>query len=297
VPGLTFVCTAGTAAARGARIIFADIDPSTLCLSPAAVEAKITSRTKAIIPVHFAGLAADVAGFDTITEKCGIPVIYDAAHAVGTKFNGSGIGGTGKANCYSFQSNKNMTTLGEGGAVTSNDAAFAEKVRGLKTFGYVYGSQLRVTQIGFNYRMTKPQAATGITQLAKIDRVLELRLARFQQMHALLKDVPEIIRPAGIEPGHGCHLYVARLDTDAVKCGRAAFLKHLKDEWGVACANHYPAVWSWEALEQVDYDNSDTPVTHLAVEQVMSLPLFPSTTQDDVEYIAHALKQSVSALK
>jgi len=297
VPGLTFVCTGGTAAARGARIVFADIDAATLYLSPSAVEAKITPRTKAVIPVHFAGLAADIAGFDAITEKHGIPIIYDAAHAVGTTYNGAGIGGTGRANCYSFQSNKNMTTLGEGGAVTTNDAEFAEQVRGLKTFGYVYGPQLRVTQIGFNYRMTKPQAATGVTQLAKIDRVLELRLARFRQMHERLVEVPEIIRPAGIEAGHGCHLYVARLDTDAVSFERAAFLKHLKDEWGVACANHYPAVWSWEAFEQVDYDNSDTPETHKAVEQVMSLPLFPSTTEEDVEYIAHAMKETIAALR
>lgn len=296
-PGLTFVCTAGTAAARGAKIIFADIDPATMCLSPAAVEAKITPRTKAIIPVHFAGLSADIAGFDAITEKHGIPIIYDAAHAVGTKYNGVGIGGTGLANCYSFQSNKNMTTLGEGGAVTSNDTEFAEKVRGLKTFGYVYGPQLRVTQIGYNYRMTKPQAATGITQLAKIDRVLQLRLARFQQMQELLADVPEIIRPAGIAPGHGCHLYVARLDTDKVSFSRPDFLKHLKEEWGVACANHYPAVWSWEAFEQVDYENSDTPETHKAVEQVMSLPLFPTTTEDEVEYIAHAIKETIAALQ
>jgi dTDP-4-amino-4,6-dideoxygalactose transaminase len=297
VPGLTFVCTAGTAAARAAKIVFADVDASTLCLSPAAVEAKITDKTKVIIPVHFAGHAADIAGFDALSKKYGIPVIYDAAHAVGTKFNGKGVGGAGLANCYSFQSNKNMTCLGEGGAVTSDDAEFSEKVRGLKTFGYVYGgAALRVTQIGFNYRMTKPQAVTGITQLNKIDRVIAQRLERFQQMSTLLEGVDEIIRPAGIEDGHGCHLYVARLDTDKVSFSRADFLKHFKDEWGVACANHYPAVWSWEAMDSVEYDKGDTPVTHDAVQQVFSLPLFPSTTHDDVEYIAHALKETIVAL-
>jgi dTDP-4-amino-4,6-dideoxygalactose transaminase len=298
VPGLTFVCTAGTAAARGAKIIFADVDESTLCLSPQAVEAKITDKTRVIIPVHFAGLAADVAGFEAITQKYGIPVIYDAAHAVGTKWNGKGVGGAGQASCYSFQSNKNMTCLGEGGAVTSDNAVFSEKVRGLKTFGYVYGGpSLRVTQIGFNYRMTKPQAATGITQLAKIDRVIAMRLERFQQMSALLESVDEIICPAGIETGHGCHLYVARLDTEKVNFSRADFLKHLKQEWGVATANHYPAVWSWEAFENVDYDNSDTPQTHKAVQQVLSLPLFPSTSEDDVEYVAHAVKETIAELR
>ena len=190
-----------------------------------------------------------------------------------------------------------MTCLGEGGAVTSNDAEFAEQVRGLKTFGYVYGGpSLRVTQIGFNYRMTKPQAATGITQLNKIDRVIAQRLERFQQMSTLLQGINEIIAPAGIKAGHGCHLYVARLDTDKVDFSRPEFLKHLKDEWGVACANHYPAVWSWEAMETVKYDKSDTPVTHQAVQQVFSLPLFPSTTSDDVIYIAHALKETITAL-
>lgn len=296
VPGLTFVCTAGTAAARGAKIIFADVDPHTLCLSPNAVEAKITSRTKAIIPVHFGGLAADIDGFAAITRKHGIPVIYDAAHAVGTRFSGQGIGGAGLASCYSFQSNKNMTTLGEGGAVTSNDAEFAEKIRGLKTFGYVYGKQIRVTQIGFNYRMTKVQAATGLTQLDKIDRVISQRLARFRQLNELLNDVEELILPAGIEAGHGCHLYVARLDTGKVSFSRADFLGHLKDQWGVACANHYPAVWSWEAFADVAYDNTHTPVTHEAVQQVMSLPLFPSTSHADVEYIATAIKATTAAL-
>jgi dTDP-4-amino-4,6-dideoxygalactose transaminase len=298
VPGLTFVCTAGTAAARGAKIIFADVDESTLCLSPQAVESKITDKTKVIIPVHFAGLAADIAGFEAITQKYGIPVIYDAAHAVGTKYKGRGVGGAGKASCYSFQSNKNMTCLGEGGAVTSDDAEFSEKVRGLKTFGYVYGGpSLRVTQIGFNYRMTKPQAATGITQLNKIDRVIAVRLERFQQMSTLLREVDEIICPAGIEEGHGCHLYVARLDTEKVNFSRADFLKHLKQEWGVATANHYPAVWNWEALENVDYENRDTPQTHKAVQQVLSLPLFPSTREDDVEYIAHAIKETIAELR
>ena len=115
-------------------------------------------------------------------------------------------------------------------------------------------------------------------------------------MHAALAEVEELILPAGIENGHGCHLYVARLNTDKVPFSRADFLAHLKSEWGVACANHYPAVWSWEAFENMDYDNSNTPETHKAVQQVMSLPLFPSTSEDDVEYIAQAIKETVAAL-
>ncbi len=292
---LTFVCTAGCAVARGARVVFADVDPGTLCLDPDDVLRRLTPRTRAIIPVHFAGLAADCARFDSITRESGVPVVYDAAHAVAAKYDGRPIGGRGKASCYSFQSNKNMTTLGEGGAVTSDDEEFAEKVRQLKTFGYVYGKEVRVVSVGFNYRLTKAQAAVGLTQLAKIDRVTETRLRVFRRVDGLLAGVEEIIRPAGIESGHGCHLYVARLDTDKVPFDREAFLQVLKRNYGVSCGNHYPAVWSWDAFAQQGYSESaaNCPSAARACDQVFSLPLFPHTTGDDCEYIVWAIKQSL----
>jgi dTDP-4-amino-4,6-dideoxygalactose transaminase len=293
---LTFVCTATCAIALGAKIVFADIDPRTMCLNPHSVRQRITGKTKAIIPVHFAGLAADCDAFDQITRETGVPVIYDAAHAVGTRSGGRPIGGRGKASCYSFQSNKNMTTLGEGGAVTTDDDAFAEVVRQKKTFGYVYGASLRVASVGFNYRMTKPQCAVGVSQLKKIGRVIAERLAVFQEMDRLLAEVPEVIRPGGIEAGHGCHLYVARLDTDKARCSREAFLKVLKDQYKVACANHYPAVWTWEALANLGYNEAaaDCPLAAKACSQVLSLPLFPRTTMEDCAYIAWAVKESVA---
>jgi UDP-4-amino-4-deoxy-L-arabinose-oxoglutarate aminotransferase len=298
VPGLTFVCTAGTAVARGARVRFADIDKQTMCLSPEAVEAKVTEKTKAIIPVHFAGHPADIEGFGKISSKYGIPIVYDAAHAVGTKHLGKGVGGAGLASCYSFQSNKNMTTLGEGGAITTDDGDFAERVRGLKTFGYVYGGpQLRVTQIGFNYRMTKAQAAAGLTQLSKIDRVIEERLVRFQRLWDALAECEEIVLPPRFEEGHGCHLFVVRLDRELSGVSRDRFLRHLKEEWLVTCAIHYPAVWSWEAFANVDHENADTPETHRAVEEVFSLPVFPTTTFEDLDYVSHAVRETLAHLK
>jgi dTDP-4-amino-4,6-dideoxygalactose transaminase len=291
---LTFVCTATSALARGAKVVFADIDPATLCLDPSDVWRRMTPRTKAILPVHFAGLSADCDAFDAITAA-GVPVVYDAAHAVGTRFRGQPIGGRGRANCYSFQSNKNMTTLGEGGAVTTNDEAFAEIVRQKKTFGYVYGSKLRVATIGFNYRLTKPQCAVGLTQLAKIGQIIARRLEVFQEMHQLLEDVPEIIRPAGIEPGHGCHLYVARLDSQRAGFDRATFLGVLKNRYRVSCGDHYPAVWSWEALASLGYSeqSADCPRAARAAREVFSLPLFPHTTSEDCQYIAWAIRASL----
>ena len=292
---LTFVCSATCATARGAGIVFADIDPTTLCLDPKSVRERISEKTKAIIPVHFAGLAADCDAFDAITQETGIPIIYDAAHAVSAKHCGRPIGGRGKANCYSFQSNKNMTTLGEGGAVTSNDEEFAERIRQKKTFGFVYTPKTRLASTGFNYRLTKAQYAVGLTQLAKIDRVVARRLEVFASMHDLLAGVEEIIRPGGIALGHACHLYVVRLDTTKVAFSREAYLETLKGKYRVGYTIHYPAVWSWDAIAELGYkaEMANCPVAAQACSQVFSLPLFPHTRREDCEYVAWAMKQAL----
>ncbi|MCC7350875.1 MAG: DegT/DnrJ/EryC1/StrS family aminotransferase [Phycisphaerales bacterium] len=295
---LTFVCTATCAIAQGAKVVFADVDRQTLCLDPEAVRRKITPKTKAIIPTHFAGHPADIEAFDRLSRDSGVPVIYDAAHAVGATFNGKPIGGAAKASCYSFQSNKNMTTLGEGGAITSADPEFLEQARRKKTFGYVYGKQLRVASIGFNYRMTKPQLAVGLTQLAKAARVNAIKREKFRAMSRLLAGVGELTLPAGFEgEGHGAHLYVLRLDTDKAAFTRDALRTHLKDKHGVATSLHYPAVWTWEAFDDLEYDRSDCRQAERACEQVVSLPIFPQTSDDDLNYIAWAIKQSLTELK
>ncbi len=294
---LTFVCTAGTAVARGAKVVFADIDPYTLNLNPEKVREKITDRTKAIIPVHFAGLSCDMDAFDEISKETGIPVIYDAAHAVGAKYRGGPVGGRGKASCYSFQSNKNMSCLGEGGAITTDDEEFAEKVRQLKTFGYVYGEKLRVVSIGFNYRMTKVQLAVGITQTKKVDMVNSMKRERMLKLNELLGDVNEIILPPGINEDHACHLYVIRINTDIFPIKSEVFSYHLKTDYGVQTAKHYPAIWEWEAFAGLGYHGHDCPEAAKICSQVLSLPVFPSTGYDDLEYIAWAVKQTIYDLK
>jgi len=294
VPGLTFVCTATCAAAQGAKVVFADVDPDTLCLDPAAVEAKITERTKAVNPVHFAGHACDVEAFDEIARKHNVPIIYDAAHAVSTKSKGQPIGKSGLASCYSFQSNKNMTTLGEGGAITSNDTDFAERARQMKTFGYVYGAQLRVVSVGFNYRMSKVQAAVGLTQLAKADRVIAARRQRFLQLIEGLEGCDDLILPPGIDDDHACHLCVVQLDVDRLSCDRDGFRKHLQENYGVGTACHYPAVWDWEAADRFEYDKSDCPHTERICRSVVSLPVFAQSSEEDVRYVAWALRQTLS---
>ena len=294
VPGQTFVCTATCAAARGAKIVFADVDPATMCLDPRAAEKKISKRTKAILPVHFAGHACDVEAFEGISRRHGIPIIYDAAHAVSTKWKGKPIGQWGLASCYSFQSNKNMTTLGEGGAVVTNDAEFAETIRQGKTFGYVYGPPLRVVSIGFNYRMTKVQAAVGLTQLAKVDRVIAERRKRSLKLIDLLKGVEAIDLPVGVDDQHGCHLFVIQLDLTKLACDRDRFRRLLQEKYQVGTAVHYPAVWDWEVAKTFEFDNSNCPDTERICRSVVSLPVFPHSTDDDLAYVAWSVKQVVA---
>jgi len=294
---LTFVCTATCASARGARVVFADIDPKTLCLDPAAVRRKITPKTKAIIPVHFAGLAADIDAFTAITRDTKIPIIYDAAHAVGTKYKGRPIGAAGQGSCYSFQSNKNITTLGEGGAVTTDDPDFAERVRQKKTFGYVYGPSLRVVTEGFNYRLTKPQLATGVTQVSKAHRIITQKLAAMRRVHDLLSDVEELILPAGIEEGHGAHLYVVRIDSTKVRFTRDQLVAHLKTKYQVGTSLHYPIAWSWEAFATINHDRTACSNAERASREVLSLPIFAQSTEEELTYVAWAIKQSVAELR
>ena len=294
---LTFVCTATSASARGAKVVFADIQPDTMNLDPAKVRQKISSKTRAIVPVHFGGLACDIDAFDAITVETGVPVIYDAAHAVATKYKGGPVGGRGQASCYSFQSNKNITTLGEGGAVTTNDAEFAEKVRRKKTFGYVYGPTLRVVTTGFNYRMSKPQYAVGLTQLAKAGRIIAARQERMLKLGKMLESIDELILPVGHGEGHGSHLYAVRIDTEKINTDADGIRKHLNESYGVGTGKHYPIVWNWEAFDEIDYDNSDCAIAEKAAREIFSLPVFPDTSDEDLEYIADALKKSVNDLK
>ena len=182
--------------------------------------------------------------------------------------------------------------------MTTDDPDFAEAVRQKKTFGYVYGGPtLRVASIGFNYRMTKPQLAVGLTQIAKARRIIALKLAAMRRLRDLLQDVEELILPAGLEEGHGAHLFVVRLDAEKVRFTRDALQDRLRRKYQVGTAVHYPVVWGWEAFQGLDYDPRDCPVAERACGQVLSLPVFAQSTEEDLQYVAWALKQSVQELR
>ncbi len=153
-----------------------------------------------------------------------------------------------------------MTTLGEGGAVVTNDASFAEIVRQGKTFGYVYGPEVRVVSVGSNFRMTKVQAAVGLSQLARVDRVIAARRKNFLDLTERLGGLEEVRLPAGIDDRHSCHLFVIQLDLEKLAGTRDDFRRRLQEGFGIGTAVHYPAVWDWEVAGTFDFDRSDCSV-------------------------------------
>lgn len=295
---LTFIATASCVLTKGAKVVFADIDAETYCLDPEDVERKITARTKAIFPVHLAGLAADIDGFEKIKTKYGIPIIYDAAHAVSTKYKGRKIGNAGDLSCYSFHSAKNMCTLGEGGAITTDNKEYHEKFQSLKSFGFVYGAKDDVVIPGFNYRMSKIQSAVGLTQLRKVDRVVRLRQEKMRYLNTLLADTAEIIRPKSLtDDGHACHLNTLRLDETCTNFSRDEFLECLKKDYGVGATVHYPPIWEWKIFRERGYDGSETPVAAKICRELFNPPVFPKTSEEDLDYMAWAIKEAIKIVR
>ena len=214
IPPYTFIATASIVAEANCVPVFADIAPDTYNLDPVAVEKAITSRTRVIMPVHFAGQACDMDGLTALAWQFGLKVIEDAAHAHGAAYKGKKLGSIGDAGCFSFQSSKNLTS-GEGGIVTTGDERIAAMVDSLRNVGRVRGGQwYEHHYLGCNYRITQFQAALLMLQLGRLEAQTHTRNENGLYLNSLLKDIPGI-RP--LTRGHGetlhsYHLYIIRYD-------------------------------------------------------------------------------------
>jgi len=295
---LTFVCSATCAMLRGATVVFADIDPVTYNLDPASVESKITPKTKVVIPIHFGGIPCDIDAYDVLAEKYGIKIVYDAAHATGSKYKGCPIGAFGDMTVYSFQTNKNMTTLGEGGAITTANPDHNDAVERIKSFGFVYGASDDVVRTGSNYRLTKVQSAAGILQLNKVDRNNEMRNHGVNLLSELLAETPEIICPTIPENCYSaCHLNTFLIDDENSGIDANEFFAMLQKEYTVGIAFHYKPVYAWKLFHDAGYGPEDTPVADRVCRQLFQFPVFAHMSDDDYRYIAWAANESVKALK
>ena len=246
VPPYTFIATATAPMLIGATPVFCDVDLTTLNLDPARLEEAITPRTKAIVPVHFAGLAADMDAIGRIAARHGIAVIEDAAHAHGGFWNGRPLGSIGAAATFSFQASKNMTA-GEGGLITTNDPAVAEICESLVWVGRKMGRPwYEHHRLGWNYRLTEFQAALLIAQLERLEEQTARRQRNAEYLSTRLRKVPGI-QPLAVPSyatGHAWHIYVFRFDAETFGVSRGTFLQgaHSRGDTGIKrlCASAVP---------------------------------------------------------
>lgn len=273
--GFSFAATANTILLVGATPVFVDIEPDTFNIDPAGVEAAITPRTKAILPVHLYGHPADLANLQQLANQHKLALIEDACQAHAAAVDGTPVGSFGTG-CFSFYATKNMST-GEGGMVTTNDPEIAERVRLLRSHGQAARYQ-HVTN-GYNFRMTDLQGALGLVQIDKLPRLTEQRIANANYLTAQLGGyVPTPV----VRPGyrHVFHQYTIRVPTD-----RDAWAQTLAAR-GVGTGVHYPCpIYRQPYYQSLGFDVV-LPVTDAAASQVLCLPVHPALTPEQLETVA-----------
>ena len=300
-PTLTFTATVEVARYLGADVALADVDPVTLNLDPARIEAAITARTKAILPVHYGGLACDMASIHAIAARHGLHVVEDAAHALPATCGGVKVGLlASSATVFSFYANKTMTT-GEGGMVMTRDAALAGRMRIMRLHGISRDAFDRfqsrtpawyyeIVAPGFKYNMTDLAAALGRVQLARLPGFLERRQQLARRYRAALADLP-LILPADAPPGdvHAWHLYVIRLAGDA-RVTRDEVIQALSDA-GIGASVHYVPLHRqpyWR--DRYGLRPEQFPVAERAYQCMISIPLFTAMSDAEQDRIIAALR-------
>lgn len=296
---LTFAASANCARYLGARPVFADVEPVAGTLDPEALERAIGPRTRAVIPVHYAGQPARLAEIRAIAEKRGLVVIEDAAHALGATYRGRPIGaGTfSDMTMFSFHPVKHVTT-GEGGAIATNDAALAERLRLFRSHGITSDpARLRrpspgrwyVEQValGHNFRLTDIQCALGRSQLRRLGAFVARRRALAARYDAALAGSRRV-RPLGRlgESEHAFHLYVVRVDFAGTS--RARVMDALRAR-GIGTQVHYIPVHTHPFYEDDGWTRGACPVAEGLYEEILSLPLFPAMVDEDVDRVVAAL--------
>jgi dTDP-4-amino-4,6-dideoxygalactose transaminase len=306
VTALTFVASSNVIIHCGATPVFVDVDPRTLNLDLEDLERKITRRTKAVMPVHFAGLPVDLAALDAIVSPRGIKVVEDAAHAVGASINGRKIGSGKNLTAFSFYANKNMTT-GEGGMLTADklnadtlDYLAAMRLHGLsndawRRFHTKAMIQSEVVGAGYKYNMTDLQAALGIHQLKRLEGFLAKREAVAARYRRELADLPgvrfqEIPTHYG-KLRHGLHLFVLLLDRKAFRVDRDAVVAALRAE-NIGATVHYGSVPTHRYYRETFPDaHRGTPVANEVGDTILSLPLRPDFTDRDAADVIKAVRK------
>jgi len=292
---LSFVASANCFILEGATPVFADVDPRTLNLDPAAVEAAVTGRTRAIVAVDMFGLPCELDALRAIAERHGLTLIEDACESIGAEYRGRPLGSHGPAAVFAFYPNKQMAT-GEGGVVTTHSEEEWQLLRSLRNQGRSYdgGGWFNHVRLGLNYRWTDVQAAIGLAQLEKLDRILELRAEAASRYEALLADVDGVTAPtAGDEERRrSWFVYVVELDPSV---DRAAVMDGLRAE-GIATAEYVPCIHLQPYMrERFGFAEGLCPVAEGIASRTMALPFFTQIEVADQSRVVDVLGNALAA--
>jgi|LSQX01.2.fsa_nt_gb dTDP-4-amino-4,6-dideoxygalactose transaminase len=298
VPAINFPGAALSVIGQGGQVVWCEVDPRTFQADPEDVERRITPRTRAIYPVHMNGMAApiddylEIAGRHPHPQHGPLMVIGDAARSCGAGYKGQKIGGRAWMTIFSFHTMKNMTTLGEGGAVTTNDPEAAERLRAIRQFGG--GGK----QWGTNYKLTKVQAAVGLVQLARLDTMLEQRRNVAYERNELLAGVEELTLP--YEPAdcwHTYYLYTCLVPEAWAGAKRDRIIAVMADDYGVGCVVANPPNYLSNAFLARMTEGQRLPLSEQLGGRLLCVSMHPTMTTEDNEYICAALETTIERVR
>ena len=308
---LTWIATAAAGVTLGAEIDFVDVDPVTYNLSPAQLAASITPNTKAILPVHLYGQCCDMDAILAIARKTGAAVVEDACHALGGEYKGRKAGSMGTTGCFSFHEQKNISTLGEGGMIVTNDLAVFERAALYRSHcTRVYGGSTKYCSLdetrfpmgkrfwwqdfddcGYNFRMTDIQGAVGVVQLRKLDALNQRRIDNASYLSAGLAGVPGLTLPT-VSPGckHVFHLYPMQIDAEKFGRTRDDFIYAMFYEKGIKAGTHYTPLHYATAFQKRGFRKGQFPVAESVAERLVTLPINPRQTRDALDYLLASIR-------
>lgn len=299
---ITFAASANCVLYCGAKPVFADIDPETYNIDPESIRAHITDKTKAVIAVDYTGQVVKADEIRAICDEFGLVFIEDAAHSIGSSYNGKMVGNIADMTCFSFHPVKTVTA-GEGGAILTNNEDYYKKLVLAHAHGITHEDEemedaphegpwyYEEISLGYNYRMTDFQAALLMSQMDRIDEFVEKRKRIVEAYDRAFADVPGIIVQKEIpESDTSRHLYVIRLDLDKLTCTRREFFDAMSAE-NVQCQIHYVPVYWFPYYRHLGYEKGLCPVAEEIYKGIMSIPLYPKMTDKDIEDTIAAVKK------
>jgi len=304
VPTFTFASTANCVLFIGAKPVLVDIDEKTFNISPESILEKITPKTKAIIPVHYAGQCCDMDEIMQIAKDYKLHIVEDCAHAIGSVYKRKRAGTFGITGCFSFYATKCMTTA-EGGMVVTNNKKIGEKIKLLRSHCMTKSAYERekeaswfydIIDLGYNYRMSDIQAALGISQLRKIDKINNMRIQVAKYLTSKLKHIRGITPPRKAKHrNHIYHLYVIRVDEEVLDYTRDQIFEELVKR-GISCSVHYTPLHRFSFYKRLfNFNLKDFPVAEKVYEQIISLPIYPQLQKTEIDYIVSSIKDIIES--